>query len=76
MKQLKLIFLFTMLFYSCVSTKTFREVENRYANLKMEYKSMLEKNKLLNESNDSIIKLLGSKSNLLEIIGDSLILKR
>ena len=35
---------------------------------------MLEKNKLLNESNDSIIQLLDSKSKLLEIIGDSLIL--
>ncbi len=74
MKQLKLVFFFTILFYSCVSTKTFREVENRYANLKMEYKSMLEKNKLLNESNDSIIQLLDSKSKLLEIIGDSLML--
>lgn len=74
MKQLKPIFFFTILFYSCVSTKTFREVENRYANLKMEYKSILEKNKLLNESNDSIIQLLNSKSKLLEIIGDSLML--
>ena len=74
MKQLKLVFFFTILLYSCVSTKTFREVENRYANLKMEYKFMLEKNKLLNESNDSIIQLLDSKSKLLEIIGDSLIL--
>tara|TARA_Y100000991_G_scaffold102632_1_gene77326 strand:+ start:954 stop:1850 length:897 start_codon:yes stop_codon:yes gene_type:complete len=74
MKQLKPIFFFTILFYSCVSTKTFREVENRYANLKMEYKSILEKNKLLNESNDSIIQFLNSKSKLLEIIGDSLML--
>lgn len=74
MKQLKPIFFFTILFYSCVSTKTFREVENRYANLKMEYKSILEKNKLLNESNDSIIQLLNSKSKLIEIIGDSLML--
>ena len=40
----------------------------------MEYKSILEKNKLLNESNDSIIQLLNSKSKLLEIIGDSLML--
>ena len=74
MKQLKLIFLFTMLFYSCVSTKTFREVENRYANLKMEYKSMFDKNKLQNKTNDSMIQLLDSKSKLHEIISDSLML--
>ena len=63
-----------MLFYSCVSTKTFREVENRYANLKMEYKSMFDKNKLQNKSNDSMIQLLDSKSKLHEIISDSLML--
>ena len=74
MKQLKLIFLFTILFYSCVSTKTFREVENRYANLKMEYKSMFDKNKLQNKTNDSMIQLLDSKSKLHEIISDSLML--
>ena len=74
MKQLKLIFLFTILFYSCVSTKTFREVENRYANLKMEYKSMFDKNELQNKTNDSMIQLLDSKSKLHEIISDSLML--
>ena len=71
MKQLILIS-FSILLNSCVSINTFHEVENRYANLKMDNKSITEKNKLLNKSNDSIIELLDSKSSLYGLISDSL----
>lgn len=71
MKQLILIS-FSILLNSCVSINTFHEVENRYANLKMDNKSITEQNKLLNKSNDSIIELLDSKSSLYGLISDSL----
>ncbi|MBK85755.1 MAG: cell envelope biogenesis protein OmpA [Flavobacteriaceae bacterium] len=71
MKQLILIS-FSILLNSCVSINTFHEVENRYANLKMDNKSITEKNKLLNKSNDSIIELLDSKLSLYGLISDSL----
>ncbi len=72
MKKLILICFSIILFNSCVSTKTFHEIETRYANLKMENKSIIEINKLLNKSNDSIILLLDSKSSLYGLISDSL----
>ena len=72
MKKLILICFSIILFNSCVSTKTFHEVENRYANLKMDNKSITEKNKLLNKSNDSIVQLLSLKSSLYKLTSDSL----
>ena len=72
MKKLILICFSIILFNSCVSTKTFHEVENRYANLKMDNKSITEKNKLLSKSNDSIVQLLSLKSSLYKLTSDSL----
>lgn len=72
MKQFTFICFLLLLINSCVSTKTFSLVENRYANLKMDYKSILRKNKSLYKINDSIIELFISKSKLYEEINDSL----
>ena len=72
MKQFTFICFLLLLINGCVSTKTFSLVENRYANLKMDYKSILRKNKSLYKINDSIIELFISKSKLYEEINDSL----
>ncbi|MDG2371998.1 MAG: OmpA family protein [Flavobacteriaceae bacterium] len=73
MKNIFQVLLLLFLFNGCVSFKTFSEIEDRYANEKMNYRISQQENKLLNNNIDSISQSLESKIHLLKITNDSLL---
>jgi len=72
MKTFSPIIIFVFLINGCVSFKTFSEIEDRYANEKMNYRASQQENKLLKNNIDSLSQSLESKINLLKITNDSL----
>lgn len=76
MKKFLPIFFFTILLNGCVSIKTFSDIEERYANEKMNFKTSQEQKKLLEIKIDSISQILEIKINYLKIATDSLTIKK
>jgi len=76
MKTFFPIVFFVFLINGCVSFKTFSEIEDRYANEKMNYRVSQKENILLNNKIDSLSQRLESKINFLKTTNDSLFSKQ
>tara|TARA_B110000008_G_scaffold232335_1_gene235852 strand:+ start:1333 stop:2229 length:897 start_codon:yes stop_codon:yes gene_type:complete len=76
MKTFFQIVLLSFLINGCVSFKTFSDIEDLYADQKLNSKILEEEKELLYKKIDSVSEELELKINLLEIANDSLILKK
>ena len=76
MKTFLPIVFFIFLINGCVSVKTFHEIEDRYANEKINFRDSQEENKLLNNKIDSLSQSLESKIIDIKTTNDSLIIKQ
>lgn len=76
MKTFFQIVLLSFLINGCVSFKTFSDIEDLYADQKLNSRILEEEKELLYKKIDSISEELELKINLLEIANDSLILKK
>ncbi|MDA9685428.1 OmpA family protein [Flavobacteriaceae bacterium] len=76
MKTFFQIVLLSFLINGCVSFKTFSDIEDLYADQKLNSRNLEEEKELLYKKIDSISEELELKINLLEIANDSLILKK
>ena len=76
MKTFFQIVLLSFLINGCVSFKTFSDIEDLYADQKLNSKILEEEKELLYKKIDTVSEELELKINLLEIASDSLILKK
>ena len=72
LKKIYLLSFLVVTFFSCVSTKTFNEIEDRYADLKIKNAKLQEKKDGLEKKLDGTKKELQTTQKINEKINDSL----